>query len=126
MQATRLRRTSDRHTETVFGPLLKRKEPGVSGNENRDVYDELAALRTELARQQQALATFRRAMACRTRRMPRLLGRRIAAALTAALLLALVPLSLLAAGPFTDLDPNSPHNDNIGAIQAAGITKGCN
>jgi hypothetical protein len=38
---------------------------------------------------------------------------------------ALVPLALLAAGPLTDLDPNSPHNGNIAAIQAAGIIRGC-
>jgi hypothetical protein len=51
--------------------------------------------------------------------------RRLGAAMATALLVALVPLALLAAGPFTDLDPNSPHNGNIAAIQAAGITKGC-
>jgi hypothetical protein len=42
-----------------------------------------------------------------------------------AVLLALVPAVLLAAG-FTDLNPGSPHNDNINAIAAAGITRGCN
>lgn len=44
-----------------------------------------------------------------------------------ALLIALVPLSILAADfAFLDLNSGSPHNDNIAAIKAAGITKGCN
>ena len=93
---------------------------------NRNLYDELVLLRTELARQQQALAIVQRGTARRAGRRHRYLCQRLGAALMAALLLALVPLALLAAGPFTDLDPNSPHNANIAAIQAAGITKGCN
>jgi hypothetical protein len=43
----------------------------------------------------------------------------------AALLVALVPLATLAAGPFGDLNSGSPHNENIQAIAEAGITKGC-
>jgi hypothetical protein len=50
--------------------------------------------------------------------------------LMAGLLVALLPLSLLAANPFTDLDPaqDGPtgHNPNIDLIYNAGITKGCN
>lgn len=42
-----------------------------------------------------------------------------------ALLAALLPLSLLAANPFTDLVPGSVHNPNIDAIYNAGITTGC-
>lgn len=42
-----------------------------------------------------------------------------------AALLALVPLALGAANPFGDLNPGSPHNDNIDAIYQAGVTKGC-
>jgi hypothetical protein len=55
----------------------------------------------------------------------RSIRRRLLAPLCLAFFLALVPLGLMAAGSFTDLDPNSPHNANIAAIQAAGITKGC-
>jgi len=42
-----------------------------------------------------------------------------------ALLAALLPLSLLAANPFTDLVPGSVHNPNVDAIYNAGITTGC-
>ena len=43
-----------------------------------------------------------------------------------ALLVALVPLASLAAGPtFNDLNAGSVHNANIQAIADAGITKGC-
>jgi hypothetical protein len=41
-----------------------------------------------------------------------------------ALLLALVPLGLLAANPFTDLT-GGPHDANIDAIYNAGVTRGC-
>jgi hypothetical protein len=92
------------------------------GKVNPDMHGELVALRAELARQQRVLATFQRTTARRARWSP---VRWMVAALAVALLVALVPLGLLAAGPFTDLDPNSPHNGNIAAIQAAGITKGC-
>ena len=51
--------------------------------------------------------------------------RRALAALSRALLVALVPLSILAANPFTDLNPGSVHNDNIDAIYNAGVTTGC-
>ena len=50
---------------------------------------------------------------------------RLVATIALTLLVALVPLSMLAAGAFTDLDPASPHNANIEAIRQAGITKGC-
>ena len=48
------------------------------------------------------------------------------AVLAMTLLVALVPLATLAAGPFTDLNPGSGHNPNIQAIADAGITRGCN
>jgi hypothetical protein len=81
----------------------------------------LARLETRIAAQERELAVYRTKQRA-TRRRPR----RLLAALALALLTLLVPLAVLAAGPFTDLDPNSPHNANIAAIQAAGITKGCN
>jgi hypothetical protein len=42
-----------------------------------------------------------------------------------ALLMALAPIALIAATPFNDLNPGSPHNANIDAIYTAGITTGC-
>src|SRR5204862_476955 len=45
-------------------------------------------------------------------------------ALCLALLLALVPLGLLAANPFTDLT-GGVHDANIDAIYNAGVTRGC-
>jgi hypothetical protein len=77
--------------------------------------EELAALRQEVGRLRAQFTTRRR----RTARA------RLGAALTTALLVALVPLGIFAAN-FTDLNPGSPHNDNINAIADAGITKGCN
>jgi len=83
----------------------------------------LSRLEARLAAQEAELSAFRAERAA-VRRRPRRRNR-LLPALAAAILVALVPLALLAAGPFTDLDPNSPHNGNIAAIQAAGITKGC-
>lgn len=40
-------------------------------------------------------------------------------------LLALVPLAAVAATPFNDLNPGSPHNGNIDAIYNAHVTTGC-
>lgn len=55
---------------------------------------------------------------------------RLLAVVALALLVTLVPLSVFAAGPFTDLDPAqggaTGHNPNIQAIADAGITTGCN
>lgn len=51
--------------------------------------------------------------------------RRAAAVMILALLTALVPLSLLAANPFTDLQPGGVHNDDIDLIYNARITQGC-
>lgn len=39
--------------------------------------------------------------------------------------LALFPLAVGAANPFTDLNPGSPHNGNIDLIYNAGVTTGC-
>jgi hypothetical protein len=80
----------------------------------RQLADELAALRATVRAQGAELA--------RQRRRPR----RFAPVALAALLVALVPLATLAAGPFTDLTPGSVHNANIQAIADAGITTGCN
>jgi hypothetical protein len=49
---------------------------------------------------------------------------RFGAAVTLALLVALVPLTLFAANPFTDLT-GGDHDANIDAIYNAGITTGC-
>jgi hypothetical protein len=80
---------------------------------------ELADLRATVSAQQATVAALRPGP--HPRRRPR---RALPLAL-AALLVALVPLATLAAG-FTDLNPGSPHNGNIAAIAAAGITTGCN
>ncbi len=86
---------------------------------------ELAQLRAQLAAQQDEVAALRRAVnAGKTRRFPRLPRRLLPFALVA-LLLALTPLSLLAANPFTDLVSGSVHNTNIDLIYNAGITTGC-
>src|SRR5689334_10615278 len=84
-----------------------------------DVLAELGALRREVA----AYRTMRRPQRPHGRRASVLA--RAVATVTLTMLVALVPLSIFAAGPFIDLDPNSPHNDNIEAIRQAGITKGC-
>jgi hypothetical protein len=76
---------------------------------------DLTALRREIALLRAASTTNRR----------RSVRRRLGAALALALLVALVPLSLFAANPFTDLNAGSPHNANIDAIYNAGITTGC-
>ncbi len=80
---------------------------------------ELADLRATVSVQQATVAALRPGP--RPRRRPR----RALPLVLAALLVALVPLATLAAG-FTDLNPGSPHNGNIAAIAAAGITTGCN
>jgi hypothetical protein len=72
--------------------------------------EELHLLRARLARLE------------RRRRLPR----RAVAVLLVALLVAVVPLATLAAGPFSDLNTGSVHNPNIQAIAAVGITTGCN
>jgi hypothetical protein len=73
-------------------------------------------------------ALVRAELAARERRRARGgRARRLAAALSVALLVALVPLGLFAANPFTDLDPgqDAGHNPNIDLIYNAGITTGC-
>jgi hypothetical protein len=89
--------------------------------DNRPDRDELSALRAEyddkLAAIQAELTTLRRHSARRRRR--RSLG-----FLPLALLVALVPFSVLAVNPFTDLT-GGVHDANIDAIYNAGITKGC-
>jgi hypothetical protein len=51
--------------------------------------------------------------------------RRTCRILTTGLLLSAVPFGMLAATPFTDLQPGSPHNADIDLIYAAGVTVGC-
>lgn len=79
------------------------------------------ATRNELVRLRAHLAT-QQARIDRLERRPR----RLVPLALVALLVALLPLSLLAAGPFTDLNVGSPHNTNIELIRLAGITTGCN
>lgn len=81
--------------------------------------DELAAMRRELA------AVHARLDRVTRRPTRRRLFARFAPLGIVALLVALLPLSLLAANPFTDLNPGSVHNANIDAIFNAGITTGC-
>jgi hypothetical protein len=83
--------------------------------------DELARLRGEIAAVRAECAALRRQVARRRRSR----HRRFIPAAALALLLALVPLGLLAANPFTDLDPGSVHNADIDALYTAGITTGC-
>lgn len=90
--------------------------------------DDLAQLRALVEGQQREL-TRHRAELARLRRRPHLSGlRRWSTTAIAALLVALVPLGLLAAGPFVDLNAGTDHaeaNVNIQLIADAGITKGC-
>lgn len=83
---------------------------------------ELAGMRAEHATQQVRIARLERGL--RRRVHPRRVRR--AAALLLTMALALIPALALADFAFLDLNPSSPHNDNIAAIKAAGITKGCN
>ena len=92
----------------------------------------LRAMREQLATQQAELATLRddhAALRAQLARAPRRQLRhrlvRTLPSLTVALLVALVPLSVLATNPFTDLNAGSVHNPNIDAIFNAGITTGC-
>lgn len=79
--------------------------------------DDLAQLRAEVA-------ALRARVAPPTRRH---IPRRFLPLALVALLVALLPLSLRAATPFTDLDPaqDAGHNPNIELIFNAGITQGC-
>ncbi len=74
----------------------------------RDILVELTTLRAEVA-------TLKRKKRWRSRLLPLAL---------VALLVALLPLSLLAASPFTDLT-GGVHDANIEAIYTVGVTKGC-
>ena len=99
-----------------------------------ELYAELRALRATtdatLAEQERDLATLRAALADRrvvraaTTRRPSRRWRALPA-LALLLLMALLPMGLLAANPFRDLNAGSVHNANIDAIFEAGITKGC-
>lgn len=83
-------------------------------------------LHARLADQEAALAVLQRRVAARSAVGHRIRAAYLIPSLLIAVLVAFVPLSLLAAGPFTDLDPASPHNTDIEAIYAAGLTTGCN
>src|SRR4051794_5277277 len=63
-------------------------------------------------------------VALKRRKRRRRTARRSLSILAVALLAALVPLSLLAANPFTDLT-GGVHDANIDAIYSAGVTTGC-
>ena len=82
--------------------------------------DELAQLRAEVAALRGELRGQARPAAPRARRLPR----RLLPLALVTLLLALTPLGLLAANPFTDLT-GGVHDPNIDAIYTAGITTGC-
>src|SRR3954447_7410622 len=92
-------------------------------------HDGLAQVRAELAALSAAhtaeLAVHAAALAALRCQLTRRSRRRLVPTALVALLVALVPLGLLAANPFTDLNPNSVHNPNIDAIYSAGITTGC-
>src|SRR5262245_39954500 len=83
---------------------------------------QVADLTARVAAQEATLAVLRAAPRRRTRCLAL---RRRAATVTFALLVALVPLALFAANPFTDLNPGSVHNADIDAIYNAGVTSGC-
>lgn len=84
--------------------------------------DELAQLRILVDTQQGRLARLEYPR----HHLPRRHLRRFVPVALVTLLLALVPLATLAAGPtFNDLNAGSVHNANIQAIADAGITKGC-
>lgn len=84
----------------------------MSENSLRDVLIELERLRFKVAVLERGKIRSRR-------------SRRLFSLLIVTLLIALTPLSLLAANPFNDLVPGSVHNSNIDAIYNAGITTGC-
>ncbi|MGN6809370.1 MAG: S-layer homology domain-containing protein [Thermomicrobiales bacterium] len=87
----------------------------------REMRDALARLEARVANQEAELARYRRATARRPRQRRAVL---IAVALTA-VLTALLPLGLLAAGNFGDVPPSNQFYNNINNIAAAGITHGC-
>ena len=83
--------------------------------------DDLAQLRATVLAQQAQLA----AQQARLARLERPRRRRAwLPAACLAVLVALVPLGLLAANPFTDLT-GGPHDANIDAIYQAGVTMSC-
>jgi hypothetical protein len=84
--------------------------------------DDLAQLRAALAAQQIHVANLHADLARLQRR--RRLPRRFLPLALVALLVALLPLALLAATPFNDLT-GGVHDANIEAIYNAGITRGC-
>src|SRR4051794_2870819 len=85
--------------------------------------DTIHPLEARLAAAERRLATFEAERG--VRRTPRRhLPARLGAALVTATLLALIPLALLAATPFTDLT-GGDHDANIDLIYNAGITTGC-
>lgn len=78
-----------------------------------------------LARQDAKVVALERRFAHAERRANRRARDWRPLALLPALLVALAPLAVLAASPFTDLNPGSTHNDNIEAIYSVGVTSGC-
>lgn len=87
--------------------------------------DDLIQLRAELAAQRAVTDALR----AKLDRPQRCAPRRFLPLALVGLLVALLPLSLFAAGPFTDLNGGADHaaaNADIQVIADAGITKGCN
>jgi hypothetical protein len=82
----------------------------------QEVLDRLKTLQARVAAQEATLARCERRRQRPVHHLLRLL--------TVALVVALLPLSLLAASPFTDLT-GGVHNANIAAIYDAGVTRGC-
>lgn len=88
-----------------------------------ELRETLARLEARVAAQEVELAAIRTE---RRRRAPSR-GRRLrgAAVLLALALLVALPVSILAADAFADVKPGDPGYNEIAAIAAAGITKGC-
>src|SRR3954447_265549 len=95
--------------------VVTTKEDRVEDFTMEQFHEQLTSLQGRMARQEAEFARSRR----RRRTGPRL------PFLAVAVLVALVPLSVLAMNPFTDLNPKSIHNANIDAIYTSGVTTGC-
>ncbi len=86
-------------------------------------------LQQQLTAQQQELMVVRNRLAAQERHSkPRRRSKwwvRLSGAVTMVVFIAMVPITLLAATPFGDLNSGSVHNGSIDAIYNAGITRGC-
>jgi hypothetical protein len=82
-------------------------------------------LAEQTARREEHTATIA-ALRAEMTALKRRRARSLVPALLVALLVALMPLSILASDRFGDVPTDNPHHDDIGLIAAAGITRGCN